>query len=330
MTLRVHFVGVSEALLSALRDGMPEAAVTAGWPKELGNLDVVVLEAGLGRDAVPELPGGDVYPAVCALKGSSRAAVWVVIPPDDAFGPEIARFCLADGVLRWAPGQPIDGLRDLAARNRGHDPKVSVDALLKKLEAGMANNDTATDSALRRLMEQEHEDSLLDHITDSETGLYNGPFASFKLDEEFKRSVRFHQPLGLVLLDVGLPEGALPSEPNQRAAVWAEIASVFLNECRDIDTLARFTESIFLFLLPGTGHEGSKTLTRRHLDTLAAKTIAGVGALTPRAGLAVAPDAAIPDRRTFLGVAEECLLMARESADLAGGLVTSFEQAAAE
>ena len=51
-------------------------------------------------------------------------------------------------------------------------------------------------------------------------------------------------------------------EANLRAG-HPEVAGLFLNACRDIDSLGRFSADRFLFLLPGTGREGCQTLIDR-------------------------------------------------------------------
>jgi GGDEF domain-containing protein len=91
--------------------------------------------------------------------------------------------------------------------------------------------------------------------------------------------------------------------------VLAEAAGVFLNECRDIDVLARFQPTVFLFLLPGTGPDGATVLANRILAALRERFSAGPS-VAPVAGLCSVPSADVPDRRAFLAVAEACLARA--------------------
>ena len=91
-----------------------------------------------------------------------------------------------------------------------------------------------------------------------------------------------------------------------------EVAGVFLNECRDIDIIGRFTESTFMVLMPGTGAAGSEILARRMLDGVRQRGESGGVAGSPSAGLATMPAAGIHNRHAFLARAEACLRLARE------------------
>ena len=97
---------------------------------------------------------------------------------------------------------------------------------------------------------------------------------------------------------------------------------MFLNECRDIDVLARFSPEVFLFLLPGTGAEGAKVLSERSVASLRERLQALVSA-RPAGGLASVPSGDISDRKRFVAVAEACL--ERAGGDGAGGVCTSWQ-----
>lgn len=98
----------------------------------------------------------------------------------------------------------------------------------------------------------------------------------------------------------------------------AEVAAIFLGECRDIDTLARFTEKEFLFLLPGTGVDGASAVARRMLEELRSHRYSVEIELNPVVGLATVPASGISDKREFLERAENCLAAARSGAGDAG------------
>jgi GGDEF domain-containing protein len=296
--------------------GTPAAT---GGAAEAGAGDLVVVDSLAGAPQCRGLAGGHVFAAVRGLKHHRRGPrVFVVVDADDRVGVQLARFCLADGVLRW---QASDGSLDLgelaSAPARG---RPSVDDLLARVQAQVAATGQG-ESSFDRLLRFEREDSLLHRLQDPDTGLFDGPYATLKLDEEWKRSMRFHQPLSLLLLDLG-PE-FLAGSPAERRAVLADAAGVFLNECRDIDVLARFAPSTFLFLLPGTGPDGAEVLARRILAALGER----LGPAVTKGlacGLAAVPSSQIPDRKAFLVHAEACLQAARQDA-AAGGLATSWQ-----
>ena len=302
---RYFAVGCTDPLLAQLEASVG-GEVTAGFPAESGPGDIVFLACD-GRD----LPHGNAFAACRELKRQhTKIRVFVIIEDADLVSEEIARFCLADGCV------PIDAAGNLCEPDAlkavvdGGVESPSHDALLERLE-----RDADTESLMQRMNAKHASHPLMDQLTDPETGLFDGPFASFKLDEEFKRAMRFHQPLSLILLDCG---GELPEEDASRRMVLAEIASVFLNECRDIDILARFTETVFLFLLPGTGSDGARKMTRRMLDELGERQFTGDYAIDPVAGIATIPMTGIDSRKEFLARAEACLEVARTDAAHAG------------
>lgn len=310
----LHF-GPTAAVRQALQR---VAAVEPGTAAGVGAGDLVVIEAVAGG---AELPGGNAFSACRAFKEQPGVGVYLVVDAGDAYGRQIARFCLADGTLAFDPAQGLLGVEELVAPP-AHAQSKKLDALLQRFAGALEGGDEKSQSALHRLLHWEQQDTLLLQLQDPETGLFDGPYAAFKLDEEFRRAMRFHLPLTLVLLDIG--NVPLPAEDSARRALLAEVAAVFLNESRDIDVLARFTATTFLFLLPGTPPEGAAVLARRMLANLRARPFGDGVALRPCAGLAAAPATGIRDRKAMLMQAEACLDAARQGRG-DGGLATSWE-----
>lgn len=292
---------VRDALARAL-GGPPASDLAAG--------SLVVVDALAGPPATAALPGGHAFAGVRGLKAESDRQVAVVVDAGDEVGPQLARFCLADAVLRWHADTSSVDVGELG----GNGPvaavrRASVDEMLQRLESDFAAS-PGRESTVERLLRFESENPVLQSLQDPETGLFNGPYATWKLDEEWKRAIRFHEPLSLVLLDIG--EGLPRMAEDRRRAVLVDAASVFLNECRDIDVLARFTPTTFLFLLPGTGTDGAEILAQRMLADLKAR-LPGDEGLHFAAGVVTAPSSHIPDRRGFLLLAEACLRRAQSS-----------------
>jgi GGDEF domain-containing protein len=306
--------GAAREAAAALLGGPP--ATTA--PRGASAGDVVLVHAQAAGGALQEFAGGHAFAAVRALKDVKGVAVYVVVVAGDRLGTQLARFCLADGVLPFDPATGQLGRDEFGGAARG-GRKVAVDSLLAKLEPQLA---ARGESSLQRLLQFEREDGLLTRLQDPETGLFDGPYATLKLDEEWKRAHRFHQPLSLLLIDLGLGERG----DAERRGMLAEASGVFLNECRDIDVLARFAPTIFLLLLPGTGPEGAEILGKRILASLQ-KRLGGRREVAPIAGLCAAPSSEVPDRRAFLAIAEACLAKARSAG--AGTVGTSWGGGAA-
>jgi len=293
--------------------------VFGGAPVE-GALDVaagdtVVVDPKSELAAQAQLPSGHAYSGVRGLKHERGVAVYVLVDEGDTIGAQLARFALADGVLTLQEDGAINADELLTGGRTPRRP--SVDDLLKRLQSEAG--DGGQESSLQRLMRFEREDSLLTKLQDPDTGLFNGHYATLKLDEEWKRAHRFHQPLSLLLLDLGFPEGL--SDVDSRAGL-AEAAGVFLNECRDIDVLARFSPDVFLFLLPGTGAAGAQVLADRIVNSLGER-LGGLVSARPVCGLASVPSGEVSDRKRFVAVAEACLERARAAG--AGGVCSAWQ-----
>ncbi len=279
-----------------------ETSVSDGLDANIDARDVVFLAANSGA-------AENAFTACLRIKRQcAKATVVVLLTHGDDVSEPIARFCLADGVS-WldrdgdlADPDAVQAIVHRQFRN------VPIDALLERFEGQL----TGDANELAEIVERHSGHEFIDGLTDEETGLFDGPFATFKLDEEYKRALRFHQPLSLILFDCGAD---LPDDEIDRRTVLAEIASVFLNECRDIDTLSRFTETVFLFLLPGTGSDGAAAVARRMLEGLRERPLSGGVEIAPAAGIATVPMSGIADRTAFLRAAETCLRSARAESD---------------
>ncbi|MCA8975551.1 MAG: GGDEF domain-containing protein [Planctomycetes bacterium] len=314
---RWFWVGARDDVRAGLEQLLDCAASEASLAAATAD-DLVIVDALAGPPVTAALGGRHAFAGVRWLKAEGRQ-VYVVVDAEDEIGAQLARFCLANGSLRWhAASRSIDGSELL--ESRGTAPRPSVDDLLRRVERDLADSGD-TESTLQRLLRFERERSPLERLQDPETGLFDGPFAACKIDEEWKRAIRFHQPLSLVLLDLGTAFDSLAG-PDRQAAL-AEAASVFLNECRDIDVLSRFSPSTFLFLLPGTGSDGAEILARRMLAALQQRLPEGFG-LQPAAGIATVPSSQIADRKGFLLVADACLQRAR-AAGGAGQVATTWQ-----
>ncbi|MCA8966208.1 MAG: GGDEF domain-containing protein [Planctomycetes bacterium] len=315
--MRWFWVGTRADVLQAAQSLLGQPPVDLPLD-EIASGDLVLIDARAG-DAAEELPHGHVFSGVRVLKATKGVRVFVIVDHDDPVGTQLARFCLADGALTYdVETRTLDGAGLLAARNERRRP--TVDQLLQKVEADLAARGGG-ESTLQRLLRFESDVSLLTRLQDPETGLLDGPYATLKLDEEWKRAIRFHQPLSLLLLDVG--RGLEEADADERRAALAEVAGVFLNECRDIDVLARFAPTVFLFLLPGTGPDGAEVLARRMLTALRERPLGGVE-LDPACGLAAVPSSEIGDRKAFLVMAESCLRRAQAGAG-DGGLCATWQ-----
>lgn len=273
----------------------PEELV--GAPPALG--DVVLVDKWIR--------GRNVYELLRELTGRTRCRTFVVGDHDDGLGEPIARYCGATGLIRRPlvasrlrraleahPGPRPDRPQDKRGRDECADP-VLPEALLVDIA-------TARPDA-----------SLVEALTDSETSLFNYAFLNYKLDEEYKRAVRFGQPLACVMLGF---EGQA-SEDALRT-----LAGIFLSASRDTDVLGRFDESSFLFLLPNTGPDGARIMAQRVADRASDEDLRDLvgDPLTLSVGIAEAPHPEIRRREDLYRRAREAFFAARSAG---GGVVAA-------
>ena len=95
-------------------------------------------------------------------------------------------------------------------------------------------------------------------IADGVTGLRNRMFLGERLNEEFKRSVRYNEPLSLIILTVDrLREVTADRGPGFGDRVLLSLANASLRSLRQIDVVCRYGPSELAALLPNTHFAGS-------------------------------------------------------------------------
>jgi len=243
----IRIVSNDEALLTSVRGS---AASLKGWdmaePQTVEDLvsggavpgDIILLDAWLRTE--------NVYESCRRLTGKVKCRIYVVTDERNGLSDEIATFCGATGTLaRPLSGEVLQELVESEANRRRSMPEDNRNA------GGLERD--LPESLLRDLI-GDGAGRLIDALTDPETGLYSYEYLSFKLDEEYKRALRFDQPLSCVMLGF---DGQVNDE------VLSSLASIFLNASRDTDLLGRFDQSSFLFFLPNTGPDGAEVMGTR-------------------------------------------------------------------
>jgi diguanylate cyclase (GGDEF)-like protein/PAS domain S-box-containing protein/putative nucleotidyltransferase with HDIG domain len=138
--------------------------------------------------------------------------------------------------------------------------------------------------------------------TDGLTGLANHAAFQDKLKEEYERSVRYHSPFSLVLIDVdrfkhlndtfGHPAGD---------ALLKQLSEVLQREARTSDTVARYGGGEFILILPETDAEQGKQLSER-LRTAIVSAAWEHGDVTASFGVATS-SLLLPDATALVGEA---------------------------
>ncbi len=101
-------------------------------------------------------------------------------------------------------------------------------------------------------------------VHDELTGLYNFRFLHTRLNEEFKRAERYHEPFATILVDIDQLRAV--NDVGGRGAGDLAIRRVAdgIRRCvRDVDVIARYGGEEFLVVLPSTHFAGSVVVAER-------------------------------------------------------------------
>ncbi len=99
---------------------------------------------------------------------------------------------------------------------------------------------------------------------DDLTGLYNYRYLHARLNEEFKRAERYHEPLACLVIDIDRLQGHNDAGGRQHGdQVIKGVAEAIRRGVREVDVVARFGGDEFLVVLPNTHFAGSVTVAER-------------------------------------------------------------------
>ncbi len=259
----------------------------------VGENDLIFLDAWLRTE--------NAYESCRRLTGRTRCRIFLVVDDRNQFAETLAAFCGASGTVK----RPLSGdlLQKLIAEDEGAQ-KLAED------ERGQA--DHVLPERLLRDLSAEGTNRLIDALIDPETGLFSYDYLNFKLDEEFKRSKRFRQPLSCVMLGF---DGQADED------VLSALAGIFLNASRDTDVLGRFDQSSFLFLLANTGPDGAEVMARRiraASEEEGLRDLVG-DPLSISVGISCCPHAQVHRREDLFARARKAFLAAQQE----GGVVSA-------
>ena len=101
-------------------------------------------------------------------------------------------------------------------------------------------------------------------LHDELTGLYNYRYLHARLNEEFKRAERYHDPLACMVIDIDSLHGhndAFGRAEGDR--VIRRVAEALRRSVREVDVVARYGGDEFLVVLPSTHFAGAATVAER-------------------------------------------------------------------
>jgi len=272
-----------DELERALRDAGHKVLVVGDGESALSTWRTERQELAILDEAATRLNGLGVALRMKAESPSAFMPVMIVTPRDVI--ARAAALAVADDVI----GRPYD-TREVVARVGA---LLRTRALVDELRLQRAESEAKT-------------------YADPTTGLRNRAFLGERIGEEFKRAVRYNEPLSLVLLAVeGMREVIDKRGIGTADRLLQAVANASLRSLRQIDVVTRYGAHELAALLPNTHLAGALTCAdrlRRETGTAAVDDTKAVVSM----GIAFYPGKDVNDATDLMRMAARALERARQ------------------
>ncbi len=151
------------------------------------------------------------------------------------------------------------------------------------------------------------------NILDPETALFSRRYFDAIFPTEIERSKRVHQPMTLLLIELG-------NEPELVVSLWRDISARLITSLRQTDLIVRWNANTVLVLLPVTEAALARAVAARLVKTLSAISSDPIEALAVTIGMATYPQHGVTSD-TLLSATQHALTHANRA-----GQVMSYDQ----
>ena len=101
-------------------------------------------------------------------------------------------------------------------------------------------------------------------VTDSLTGLYNRSYLFRHIEKEIQRSIRYHRPFSLLILDVDKFKGYNDVYGHLEGDLFLKVlGKIIRRSIRNTDVACRFGGDEFIVVLPETDHMDARVIAER-------------------------------------------------------------------
>ncbi|WP_437281757.1 diguanylate cyclase [Sorangium sp. So ce375] len=164
-------------------------------------------------------------------------------------------------------------------------------------------------------------------IHDEMTGLYNYRYLFTRLNEEFKRAERYHEPFACVLVDIDRLKAMNDTGGRTLGdAVIRRVADGIRRSVREVDVVARYGGEEFLIVLPSTHFAGSLTVAERIWREASGNPVEFGGEMRPCSvsiGVSLYPSRDVRSKDALIRAAESALNQAKREG---GNRICVFQQ----
>jgi two-component system cell cycle response regulator len=151
---------------------------------------------------------------------------------------------------------------------------------------------------------------------DDLTGLYNYRYLHTRLNEEFKRSERYRDPLACVMIDIDYFKRVNDRHGHDVGdAVLRETSERLRKAVREIDVVTRYGGEEFLLVLPSTNFSGALAVADRVWRSVGSDTFnlpTGPERVSISLGVAVFPSRDIKTKDQLIKAADKALYQAKD------------------
>ncbi len=152
-------------------------------------------------------------------------------------------------------------------------------------------------------------------IQDELTGLYNYRYLQSRVNEEFKRAERYHEPLACIMADIDYFKEVNDLFGHDAGDdVLREIGARLRGAVREVDVVARYGGEEFLLVLPSTNFSGALSVADRVWRSIGSQAF-DVGdtskRITVSLGVAVFPSRDIRSKDDLLKAADRALYQSK-------------------